>query len=64
MKKHSVLFSLPASYTIVVEANNEKEARKIANEEAFPSLCHQCSDEINVDCGVEKILEVLELKDE
>ncbi len=60
-KKYSVMFIVNCSTQLIVEADNEDEARDIAeNEISEPNLCHHCGRDMNVD-SVGEITEVLEL---
>ncbi len=51
MTKYYVNIPWFASLHVTVEANSVKEAMEKALEEAYPSLCHQCSGGINLDGG-------------
>lgn len=62
MKKYGVTFIVYSSMTIEVEANSEEEACELAEKKAYePSLCHQCSDELEVD-SVGDIVQVIEIE--
>lgn len=47
--KYHVIFEVYASTTVTVEADSEEQARDKAYKEVGPSLCHQCSNELNID---------------
>lgn len=50
LKKYSVAIKVNATMYVEVEADSEEEAREKAWSEAYePSLCHQCSDEMEID---------------
>lgn len=49
MPQYRVTFLVDASVSILVDAENEEQAKEKAWEEASsPTLCHQCSDELEV----------------
>lgn len=51
MKKYHVSIPWFASVTVTVEAQSVEEAIDKAIDEADASLCHSCSNNINVDGG-------------
>lgn len=54
MKKFSVAYQVYASAFITVEAENEEEARRLAEAEiSEPRLCHHCSDHVQIDAAGE-----------
>jgi hypothetical protein len=44
-----VIIPWHATVFVEVDAENKKEAEEKALDEAYPSLCHQCSNEIQID---------------
>jgi hypothetical protein len=63
MKKYSVDFVVYASVAVVVEAESEEEAREKAEAEVTePTLCHQCSDEVEI-CSIGDITSVSEIEE-
>lgn len=56
MAKYSVSIQVYATMYMKVEADSEEEAREKAEKEAYePTLCWQCSDEVEID-GVGDVL--------
>lgn len=49
MKKYFVRIPYFCTVMVEVEADSPAEAIDLAVSNAFPSLCHQCSDEIEMD---------------
>jgi hypothetical protein len=61
--KYRVWFTVYASTAVEVDAENEEEARQKAEEVVYrPSLCHQCSDELEMG-DVGDIFEVEEIEE-
>lgn len=48
MSKYEVTLLVSGTTSITVEAESEEEARDLAYREAYVSLCHQCSEELEV----------------
>ena len=48
--KWTVMIPIHASTIVEVEADTKEEAIQKGYEEAAPSLCHQCSHEVQIDC--------------
>ena len=47
--KYRVIFTVDATCSVEVEADSEEEAKEKAWEEASaPTVCHQCSNELEV----------------
>lgn len=47
--KYRVMFTVDATVSVVVDADNEEAAKEKAWEvAAHPCLCHQCADELEV----------------
>lgn len=62
MKKWAVMIEVYASTLVVVEAETEEAARDAAYETAHVSVCHQCSDHLEVgDLG--DVLEINEVQE-
>lgn len=60
MKKYNVAVQVYATMYMTVEADSEEEAREKAEQEAYePSLCYQCSDEVEID-GLGEVVSVTE----
>lgn len=53
MPKYYVHVPWFATVTVEVTAKNKKEALKKGFEDAYPSLCHQCSREVDLDGGAD-----------
>lgn len=59
-KKYRVLISVDATVSVVVDANSEAEAKEKAMEVADrPSICHQCSDQVEIGDLID-VLDVVE----
>lgn len=60
-KKYAVTVLIDATVTVLVEAENEEEAKRLGLENApRPCICHRCADELEVGepygvCGAEEI---------
>lgn len=54
--RYMVCVTFDASKTIEVEAKNPEDAKEKAMEEVVrPSICHQCSDEIEIGEALEAV---------
>jgi len=61
-KKYSVSIPWHCSVVVEVEAENAEEAAEKALNDVNPTLCHQCSDEVELgDCNVDFEPDVTEL---
>lgn len=61
MNRYSVMFTVDASVTVDVDAENEEQAKERAwAQVSSPSVCHQCSREVEVG-EIMDLVEVLEL---
>jgi hypothetical protein len=54
-KRYSVSIPWHCSVVVCVDAQTAEEAKAVALEKVYPSICHQCSDElelgdINLEC--------------
>lgn len=48
MSKYRVTFEIYASSTVEVEADSEEQAKQKASKKVWPTLCHECSDEVEI----------------
>lgn len=49
MKRYSVIITVDASVVVVVEAENEDQAKELAMEQANrPRVCNRCSGEVEI----------------
>ena len=49
MKKYIVRIPYFCTFLVEVEADSPAEGEGMAMSKAYPSLCHQCSNEIEID---------------
>jgi hypothetical protein len=49
MKKYRVRIPYFCTVLVEVEAENEEEAKDAAVSEVYPSLCHECSNTVEMD---------------
>jgi hypothetical protein len=64
MKKFRVMFSVDATVSVEVEAENRESAAEMAWEIASsPCLCHQCADEVETGDLIE-VLDIAEVEHE
>lgn len=63
MKKYSVLVTVDASIRVVVDAENEDQAKDIAMEKASrPSVCHHCARQLDIGDIIDAV-EAVEMDD-
>jgi cytochrome c5 len=61
--KYRVTFEVYASATVTVDADSEEQAREKAGKKVWPTLCHECSHEIDIS-GIGELTHVEAVKQE